>query len=451
MRRKWMGLLTSVSVFAMILSGCGSTGEVPTTEASKVEETAKVENKDESKEENKEADQTADAVQDAVTISYACWDSNQAELIRKMADEFEAENPNIKIDIQVNGWADYWVMLEAAATGQSLPDTFWMHSNNIFYYGSNDQLLDLTDYIQKSDLVDLSNYPEGLNSIYNINGKQYAIPKDYDTIGLWYNKTLFDEAGIEYPNDSWTWDDLYDAAKKLTKPDGSQYGFCAGLHNQEGYYNFVYQNGGTIITDDKKSGYADPKTVEAIDYYFKFVRDGLSPKIFDDKGRGEAIENGLCAMGLFGSWNLSGFASNEFMTKNFDVAVLPQGKDGKRASIFNGLGNAIAANCKHPDEAWKWIEYLSSEAWQKRQAELGIAISAFNGTADAWTAAYPNFNVKAYIDMVDYAQIRPYSNQTSVWEDKSYELLLKAYNGEEDTKAACEAVNKMMDEAIAAE
>ena len=282
-----------------------------------------------------------------------------------MADEFEKENPDIKIDIQVNGWDDYWTALEAAGTGGSLPDTFWMHSNNIYYYGSNGQLLDLTDYIEKSDKVDLENYPQQLDDIYNIDGKQYAIPKDYDTIALWYNKTLFDEAGISYPDETWTWDTLKDAAKKLTKDDGSQYGFCAGLHNQEGYYNFVYQNGGEIITDDKKSGYDEKATIEGIEEYFSYVKEGLSPAIYDDQARAEAIQNGLCAMGLFGSWNLSGFASTDFMKENFDCAVLPSANDGTRASIFNGLGNAIAASTKHPDEAWRWVEYLSSKEGQE--------------------------------------------------------------------------------------
>lgn len=387
-----------------------------------------------------------------VTISYACWDSNQAKLIQQIADDFEAENPNIKIDIQVNGWDDYWTALEAAGTGGSLPDTFWMHSNNIYYYGANDQLLDLTDYIEKSDVVDLENYPEGLNEIYNIDGKQYAIPKDYDTIALWYNKTLFDEAGMDYPDDTWTWDTLKEAAKKLTKDDGSQYGFCAGLHNQEGYYNFVYQNGGEIINEDKTaSGYDEDKTVEGIEEYFSYVSEGLSPEIYDDQARSEAMQNGLCAMGLFGSWNLSGFAATDFMTENFDCAVLPSANDGTRASIFNGLGNAIAATTEHPDEAWKWVEYLSSKEGQEKQAELGIAISAYNGTADKFADAYPMFNTKCYIDMVDYAQIRPYSNQTSVWEDKAYELLKGAYGGKEDIKEACTKTAEMMNEALKAE
>ena len=244
---------------------------------------------------------------------------------------------------------------------------------------------------------------------------------------------------------------MYDAAKKLTKDDGSQYGFLAPLHNQEGYYNFVYQNGGTIITDDKVSGYDNPKTIEAMKYYVGFVNDGLSPKIFGDSERAEALQNGLCAMGLFGSWNLTGFTENEYMANNFDVAILPSSNDGKRAGIFNGLGNAIAANTPHPEEAWKWIEYLSSKEGQTRQAELGVAISAYNGTADALVKSNDTYNVKAFIDMVDYAQIRPYSNTTAKWEDKAYEILKKSFTGEESVEDACNETAKMMNECLAEE
>ena len=386
-----------------------------------------------------------------VTITYGLWDSNQAKLIQKIADDFEKES-GIHVEIQVNGWTDYWTALEAAATGGSLPDTFWMHSNNINYYASNDQLLDLTSYIEKSGgNIDLKNYPEGLNKIYNLNGKQYAIPKDYDTIGLWYNKTMFDKAGVAYPTADWTWDDMKAAAKKLTTKDHKQYGVLAPLHGQEGYYNFVYQNGGTIVTADKKSGYDDPKTIEAMKYYFDLSKEGLSPKITNDAERQEAFQNGLTAMAFFGSWNLSGFAANEYIAKNCDVTILPKSNNGGRASIFNGLGNCIAANTKHPEESWKWIQYLSNEAGQKKQAELGIAISAFNGTSEAWTKAYPQFNVKCYLDMLSYAQIRPYTNQTSIWEDKAFELLTDPYTKNGDVDAACKSVAKMMNDAIAQE
>lgn len=449
MKRKVIGAVLCVAMMGTMLAGCSSKDSTSDTTKNETEKADSAEQKDETSKEDTDTKKTDS--KGAVEISYACWDSGQADLIRKIADDFEKENPNIKIDIQVNGWDDYWTGLEAAGTGGSLPDTFWMHSNNIYYYASNDQLLDLTDYIDKSADIDLSNYPEGLNKIYNLDGKQYAIPKDYDTIALWYNKKAFDEAGVAYPDETWTWDTMYEAAQKLTKEDKSQYGMCAGLHNQEGYYNFVYQNGGTIVTDDNKSGYADPKTIAGVEQYFKYVKDGLSPEIYEDKARAEALQNGQCAMGLFGSWNLAGFADNDFMKENFDVAVLPMSNDGGKSTIFNGLGNAIAATTEHPEEAWKWVEYLSNEAGQKKQAELGIAISAYNGTADAWADAYPEFNVKSYIDMVEYAQIRPYTHQTSLWEDKANEILKDAYAGKKDVKTACEEVATMMDDAIAAE
>ncbi|SHF02961.1 ABC transporter substrate-binding protein [Clostridium fallax] len=386
-----------------------------------------------------------------VTISYAIWDSGQEKGLRKLADEFEEKNSNIKVNIQVIGWNDYWTMLEAAATGGSLPDTFWMHSNEIYRYGSNDMLLNLNDYIKDSKDVDLKSFPEGLNKIYNIKGNQYAIPKDYDTIGLWYNKKMFDEANIPYPDETWTWDKLHEVAKKLTKADGSQFGVLAPLHNQEGYYNFVYQNGGNIINSEKKSEYDNPKTIEAMNYYFNLSKEGLSPKIYNDKERAEALQNGQVAMGFFGSWNLSSFRDNEYMAKNFDVTVLPSSNDGKRATIFNGLGNAAAATTKHPKECWKWLEYLGSKEGQEKQGELGIAIPAYNGVADTWVNTSKNFNTKVFVDMVNYAQIRPYSNSTAKWEDKATEILKKAYLGDTSIEDACKETAKMMNDYLSQE
>lgn len=384
-------------------------------------------------------------------ISYAIWDSGQEPGIRKIADKFEEKNPDIKVNIQVVDWDNYWTMLEAGATGGSLPDTFWMHSNEIYRYGSNEMLLPLDDYLAKSKDAKLENFPDGLNEIYNINGKQYAVPKDFDTIGLWYNKKMFDEAGIAYPDDTWDWDKLKEVAKKLTKSDGSQYGFGAGLSNQEGYYNFIYQNGGSVITDDMKSGYDNPKTVEALDYYFSFVKEKLSPSLTVDKERAEAFQNGQVAMSLFGSWNLSGFTANDYIRENADVAVLPKGPDGTRATIFNGLGNAIAANTENPEASWKWVEYLSSKEAQEMQASLGVAISAYKGAADTWVDSNKDFAIKNYVDMLDYAQIRPYSQATLKWEDKAYELLKPAYLGEEATKDAAEKTADMMNEVLASE
>ena len=186
-------------------------------------------------------------------------------------------------------------------------------------------------------------------------------------------------------------------------------------------------------------------------YYFDLSKEGLSPKIYNDKERAEALQNGQVAMGFFGSWNLSAFSENEYMNKNFDVAVLPSANDGKRATIFNGIGNAASATTKHPQEAWKWLEYLASKEGQEKQGELGIAIPAYNGVAEKWAETNKNFNTKVFIDMVEYAQIRPYSNSTAKWEDKATEILKKAYLGETSVEEACKETAKMMNDYLSQE
>ena len=165
-----------------------------------------------------------------VTLSVSIWDTNQEPGLEEIMADFTKET-GIKTKITVVRWADYWTAMEAAAQGGSLPDVFWMHSNESERYMSNGMLLDLTDYIKNSEVIQKENYPTDIWSLYGYEGKDYAVPKDIDTIALWYNKKMFDEAGLAYPTADWTWDDLTESARKLKKPDGSQYGFCLKPNN----------------------------------------------------------------------------------------------------------------------------------------------------------------------------------------------------------------------------
>lgn len=393
-----------------------------------------------------------------VTITYACWDSNEAKGLQVMANEFHAKNPSITVKLQVSDWENYWTQLDAAASGGALPDTFWMHSNYIYKYATNGMLMDLGNDIKSSSNVDMSKFPTGLVNIYKINGKQYCIPKDYDTIALWYNKTMFDKAGVKYPDESWTWTDLANAAKKLTVKNAggktTQYGILAPMRDQEGFYNFIYQNGGTVLKEangKKTSGYDDPKTVDAMKFYTGLVKDGYSQQEYGDAERAQDIENGLDAMGFFGSWNLSGFESNDYMKKNFDCAVLPKGPTGTQASIYNGLGEAIAYNTKHPDAAWKWVEYLSSKDGMYRSGQLGVAIPAYEGASDEWIKTNTTFNIKTYPEMIQYGVILPYSNTTGIWENQVYEQIKGAFNGTKTVDQACKDAANVMNESLAIE
>ena len=388
------------------------------------------------------------------TLSISIWDSNQEPGINEILADF-TEETGIKTKLTVVKWDEYWTMLEAGAQGGSLPDVFWMHSNESQRYMSNDMLLDLTDKIADSDLIDPANYPEDIWGLYTYDEKYYAVPKDVDTIALWYNKAMFDEAGLAYPTADWTWDDVTEAAKKLTKEDGSQYGLAVrNDNNQAGYYNLVYDNGGHIINEDKtKSGWDDPKTIEAMEVLESWIKDGVMPPIetMSENGEDVLFQSGKVAMVLQGSWMVAAYRDNEYTAENCDVVELPKSATtGRRASVYNGLGWAASANGKNTENAWKLIEYLGSEKAQKKQAELGVTMSAYKGTSDAW-ANSAEFNLLAYLNMMEDMEIRPYSKSTVTWENEDNEILKSVYMGEKSMADACKEMADQMNEKLAEE
>ncbi len=388
------------------------------------------------------------------TLSISIWDTNQEPGINEILADF-TEETGIKTKLTVVKWDEYWTMLEAGAQGGSLPDVFWMHSNESQRYMSNDMLLDLTDKIADSDLIDPANYPEDIWGLYTYDEKYYAVPKDVDTIALWYNKAMFEEAGLDYPTADWTWDDLTEAAKKLTKEDGSQYGLAVrNDNNQAGYYNMIYDNGGYIINDDKtKSGWDDPKTIEAMEVLEGWIKDGVMPPIetMSENGEDVLFQSGKVAMVLQGSWMVAAYRDNEYTAENCDVVELPKNAaTGRRASVYNGLGWAASANGKNTENAWKLIEYLGSEKAQKKQAELGVTMSAYKGTSDAW-ASSAEFNLQAYLNMMEDMEIRPYSKSTVTWENEDNEILKSVYMGEKSMADACKEMADQMNEKLAEE
>ena len=408
--------------------------------------------KEEGTEANKESDKGSDSKD--VELSVSIWDANQEPGIKEILADF-TEETGIKTKLSVVKWEEYWTMLEAGAQGGSLPDVFWMHSNESERYMSNDMLLDLTDKIAESDKIDPENYPEDIWGLYTYDDKYFAVPKDVDTIALWYNKAMFDEAGLAYPTADWTWDDVTEAAKKLTKEDGSQYGLALrNDNNQAGYYNLIYDNGGYIISDDKtKSGWDDPKTIEAMEMLEGWIKDGVMPplEVMAENGEDVLFQSGKVAMVPQGSWMVAAYRDNEYTAENCDLVELPKSATtGRRVSLYNGLGWAAAENGEHTEEAWKLIEYLGSEEAQKKQAELGVTMSAYNGTSDAW-AKSAAFNLQAYINMMEDMEIRPYSKTTVTWENEDNEILKGVYLGEKSMKDACKEMAEQMNEKLAEE
>lgn len=381
-------------------------------------------------------------------ITVAIWDNGQKPGLEEITKEF-TQKTGIPVDIQVIEWTSYWTLLEAGASGGDLPDVFWMHSNEATKYMENNILLDITDKVKNSKVLEMDKFPEELKNMYTSNGKIYAIPKDRDSIALWYNKTMFDEAGLKYPDETWTWDDYYNAALKLTKEDKSQFGTAMNPSNdQDGWYNIIYSMGGEVITPDKKkSGLDEPNTIKALEYVDKLQKNTMpSPEIMSETGTDVLFNSGKIAMLMQGSWMLAPFKENEYIVNNADIAVLPKdATTGKRISCYNGLGWAIAANTKRPDECFELVEWFGSKDMQIKQAKLGVTMSAYDGVSDEWLKSTDKFNLQAYLTMLEGDTVfKPSSRSSVVWENTIKDELKKAWSGDEPmVDVAKSAANKM--------
>ena len=382
-------------------------------------------------------------------LVFMIWDSGQKSGMEAIAEAYMEEHPYVTIEVQASGWDEYWTKLEAAAKSNSLPDIFWMHSNQMYTYADAGILADC------SDIVDESNYSEiSVENAKGSDGKIYGVPKDKDTVALLYNKELFDAAGVEYPNADWTWEDLESASQAIYDATG-KYGYMAYSHDQVGYWNFVYQNGGQILSDDgSEAMYTEPATADAIKYYIELQENDWCPtqEQFANTGAAEMFFSGQGAMYYAGNWDLANLcATYPDMNGKWDVAVLPKCPDPAsgegRAVISNSVSYATAAEGANHDIAMDFLEFLGSEEGQRIQGESGVAIPAYNGLEETWVQTFADngyeVNVENLIEQFDYSV--KYVNNASrrVWEPEVEQTMLDIYAG---TLTVDEGIQKMQDE-----
>ena len=213
-------------------------------------------------------------------LTFQIWDVAQRDGMQAMCDAYTAQNPDVVIEVQVTSWSEYWTKLEAAGESNTMPDIFWMHTDQILYYADFGILADLTDlYTGEDPNFWTEHYSDiSIGNASGSDGRMYGVPKDRDNVVLVYNREMFDAAGVAYPDENWTWDDMMDASQKIYDATG-KYGYMAYNDEQLGYWNFVYQNGGYILDPETNihAGYTQPATSEAIKYYVNIQKNEWCP------------------------------------------------------------------------------------------------------------------------------------------------------------------------------
>jgi multiple sugar transport system substrate-binding protein len=386
-----------------------------------------------------------------VKITYAMWgDTTELANQQKIVDAFHVLNPNITVKVSVADWDSYWPKLQTDLAGGNAPDVFLMDGPLFPDYQTRDQLLDLSSYIARDGfdtggLVDLA-----VKDFTAPDGHPYGLPRDLNTIALYYNKTMFDAAGLPYPDSTWDWNKLVEVATKLTKTSGgktSQWGFYTETSDMENYWSsLVWQAGGDILSADKKSVVIDTDQAAA---GLQFLQD----LIYKDKvmaqpvagGSGDAFENGQAAMEANGSWLVPTHLAAGI---NFDVAPLPKGPAGQATSV-NPSGVVLYKGSKAPDAAWEFIKCYTGPKLQAMVASLKASMPANKQVlTDQYATSFAGG--KTFADALAYAHLKPsfkgYNEFSTALQD---ELDANVFNDNTLTaKAALDAVTPKLQQLL---
>jgi multiple sugar transport system substrate-binding protein len=356
-----------------------------------------------------------------VKIRATVW-LGQAELnaIGKLTEAYQKNYPDTEVEwINIVGGGPYGRdKLQTMIAGGDAPDMMMLNTGQFEGLASRGVLMSL-DNLVAGERFDLGIFwPQALNGS-KYQGKLYALPRDMSNVILYYNKDLFDRASVSYPNKDWTWNDMLEASKKLTTDknrDGKvdQWGFGV-LNIVWVWAGFVWGNNGDVLsTDRKKCLVEDPRTIEALEFYYGLqTRHNVSPppgSLPEQAWAGDWFLTQSIALGLFGPWWRPALVNNQKPFR-WDVAYPPKAPNtGKRGSVVYTDHWSMYSNTRVAKDTWDFMKFITSKQGQTMWTELigARSISPVREVAESpkWLR-YGNSTGEIILDSLSFSQAPP--------------------------------------------
>ncbi|MFC5471657.1 extracellular solute-binding protein [Cohnella suwonensis] len=398
------------------------------------------------------------ASDEVVTLKFMGWEVSplESESVKAGLKIFEEQNPNIKVEYTtIPGGTAYIQKMQAMMLGNEAPDVFFIQSDYYRDFVKRDYLLDISNYVstdfEAGDLV------QSAVDLSTVDGKYYGIESCIVAPVLYYNKAIFDKAGIPYPpskpGEALGWDQFVELSKKLTDKESGQY----GVYGLENYYMTtaeIISNGGNWFNGDYTASAANTPEVKEVLQKIKDLREveGASPeaKLLQNSGMSAAqmLQTGKIAMLVDGSWALQEISHMDFPV---GMAVLPKFQN----AVTHGQAHLHSAwaNTKHAEEAWKLVKFLSSEEYQLMNVKAGLWLpnrkSLFSEEGiSKWLT--PGVHPDSFKDLIPYfteSAVYPYSMLASqqMQNDTNAELD-KFFFGKQSADDTSASIEKMVNE-----
>jgi multiple sugar transport system substrate-binding protein len=380
---------------------------------------------------------TASAIAEPVKLTYFTFSAAPDHLndLTKIVQAFEAKYPNVTIDVQTAAYDQYFTKLQTQVAGGTAPDTFELNYENFVTYASAGSLLDISSQAQAT----ASTYYPRAYQVFAQGGKQYGLPESFSDVLLFYNKDLFDAAGVAYPTADWKWSDELAAAQKLTNASKGSWGDFQPVQFFE-FYKVLAQNGGSFFNaDQSQATFNDAKGVEAASWLIdKANKYHVMPTTAQMGGQDDTalFKSGKLAMWHNGIWQFAGLKDAAF---KWDVQLEP----GNVQKAHHFFANAVVASAKtaHPTEAFEWLSFLtsSSDAVKIRlDASWELPAVADQSQFGSYLSQTPPANRKAVFDALSDIVVPPVIEQESQLQDIVTKALQAAQSGQ---KSVADALN----------
>ena len=300
-----------------------------------------------------------------LTWAVNAFSQSETSLVQAVVDQFVEQNPEYSVTVLSYDPASYDQILLADIAGGTLPDIFV--NADVFarpFFDAN-LTADLRP-LAESTGFDLDLFDPNFLALSDVDGKVGFLPRGADVVVTYFNRRMFDEAGVDYPTNDWTYDDMLAAAEALTivADDGTtiQYGVDASYTWWAYWVPMVVAQGGQILNDDNTEAiFNSPEGISAWNIIFTGLQNGwFTPPSVQAAmgGEGVGFQNGTAAM----TYTVRAAVPNlrNALEDDWDVALVPQGTASRKTGMGT-MGYAISSQTKDPDATWKLLEYTFSE------------------------------------------------------------------------------------------
>jgi multiple sugar transport system substrate-binding protein len=392
----------------------------------------------------------SDSATGAITVAEPSDNPGDIQARKQLADEFTKLHPDIPVKILVIPSEGYNQKVLTLIAGGKPPDLFVSGDVQIANMVSKNYAADLNTFAQDEN-YDLSKIYSQIIDGLTFNGSLAGLTDNWDTQVMYYNKTMFEKAGVPLPTADWTWDDFESAAQKLTAGEGThkQYGavfdpWFAPL------YSTIWSFGGDVVSEDGKTCELNqPPAIQAMNFIVNLYKQGVSPspQAMTQQGQGaeQIFLSGRAGM-MIGSGRWSAYSFQTVKRFEWAMSPMPQGPSG-RANFFHLQMFGIARNSQHQGAAWEFLKYMLSKKGIETTIGNSQGLPSIPDLVDDPAFAdspvvKQHDTVKPMLESLQTAHRAPNIVAFNEFQDKLDAATDSVWSGKEDPKTAMDAFCK---------